>query len=487
MGALLRRRRLPRVLLMRDVMPSCLRRALLLATVWSLSACSSSSSSTDASVDTGARDTAVRDTGLRDSGTRDSGTRDTGPRDTGAADSGMLDAGAADPGWVPMPGLPDGCVVERAEHPERVFTPEWRTEPSCGPGCEYLAPPPPGMLRAYDPRIAWYADGTGYFQAIQGMAGGRETFVLTKTDGHVIAAWQSPSRLDPGVCAVQTAAYGAGDAAFVIHVQGNGWPGREYIYRAPLAEIGQVTEPMHVLDATDIIPGTSNATAILLVSPRWVVAVMTPGNYYLFLDADTRLKVGGPGAPVRAGMPVGFIGDEDLYWEDWSAGVRLATGDSMGNEHYVLSRLPEAETVSASILPSRWAWLQAYDRLPGSAGWSRYELWTRAWPAVGEPVTGHKVVDLPIGSTLGRSSEHTYSQLMANADGSNRHIELWDLADGRHRVFDPPGGWGAADSPSAISDAQMLVPLGNNDIRIGPHGLLTLVRVQLDALPTVTP
>jgi len=79
---------------------------------------------------------------------------------------------------------------------------------------------------------------------------------------------------------------------------------------------------------------------------------------------------------------------------------------------------------------------------------------------------------------------------MADAGGVNRHIELWDLADGRHRVFDPPGGtasigWGVLDNPSYITDSEMLVSAGNFDI--GPSGPRTLVRVQLDALPTVTP
>ena len=459
---------------------------LLLAALCALGACSSSSTPPDASADSG-----VLDTGTGDSGARDTGARDTSPPDTGARDSGTLDGGEADPGWVPMPGLPDGCVFERAEHPERVFTPEWRTEPSCGPGCDYLAPPPAGMLRAYDPRIAWYADGHGYFYGVQGHQGSdlNEVF-LASTDGPAIAAWRYP--LGPGRiagCAVSAVGYGAGDAAFVIDSRGGDLPYREYIYRAPLAEIGQVTEPMHVLDETDIVPGSSNGTSILLVSPRWVVAVLTPGDYYLFLDADTRLKVGGPGAPVRAGPPVALLGDEDLYWEDWSSGARVALGDSTGNEHYVLSRLPDAEIIGTSILPSRWAWLQAYDRLPSSSGWSRYELWTGPWPAAGEPMTGHKVTDVSKYNG-GVGSEHTYAQLMADAGGVNRHIELWDLADGRHRVFDPPGGtasigWGVLDNPSYITDSEMLVSAGNFDI--GPSGPRTLVRVQLDALPTVTP
>ena len=97
-----------------------------------VSGCTSSSAPTDAGLDATA-DVGVRDTGMRDSARPDTSIRDTGPADTGTADAS--DSGVADPGWVPMPGLPDGCVFERAEHPERVFTPEWRTEPSCGPGC----------------------------------------------------------------------------------------------------------------------------------------------------------------------------------------------------------------------------------------------------------------------------------------------------------------------------------------------------------------
>jgi len=450
-----------------------------------LFACSSSHPSADADV----QDTGMVDSSARDTSVNDTSPPDTGGRDTGAMDTGSPDTGPLDPGWVPMPGLPEGCVIERAEHPERVFTPEWRTEPSCGPGCEYLAPPPPGLMRAHDSRVAWYADGRGYFQSIQGMAGGRETFILSPTDGPAIAAWREPRASDLS-CRVMVAGYGSGDAAFVIHTFGGAPPRREYIYRAPLAEIGQATTPLHVLDEQDIVPGSSNSTAALLVSPRWVVAVMTPGNYYLFLDADTRRKVGGSDAPVRAGPGFALLGDEDLYWEDWSAGVRLAHGDSLGHESVFLSRLPEAETISSSFSPTRLSWVQAYDRLPGSAGWSRYELWTAAWPADGNPVAGHKVTDLPIGSTLGVGSEHVYAQLMSNTDGSNRRIELWDLADGRHRVFDPPGGapfvgWSVQEAPSAISDREMLVSAGSFDL--GSHGARTLSRVQLDALPTVTP
>jgi hypothetical protein len=33
-----------------------------------------------------------------------------------------VDGGPEDPGWVPLPGMPARCAIERAEHPERLLT-----------------------------------------------------------------------------------------------------------------------------------------------------------------------------------------------------------------------------------------------------------------------------------------------------------------------------------------------------------------------------
>jgi hypothetical protein len=77
---------------------------------------------------------AGQDAGLEDAGVSER-TPEAGPTVDGGARS---DAGADPVGWTPLPGLPEGCVVERAEHPELLFNPEWVP---CGDGCQRLVDP----------------------------------------------------------------------------------------------------------------------------------------------------------------------------------------------------------------------------------------------------------------------------------------------------------------------------------------------------------
>lgn len=82
----------------------------------------------------------ARDAGgdARDAGrdARDAGgdARDARP-DTDAAG----DAGPDPLGWTPLSGaLPEGCVIEYAEHPEELATLEWMDDARCGAGCRRL-------------------------------------------------------------------------------------------------------------------------------------------------------------------------------------------------------------------------------------------------------------------------------------------------------------------------------------------------------------
>jgi len=402
----------------------------------------------------------------RDAGPRDAG-RDAGPRDAGP-DAGPADAGPPDPaGWVPLPGLPDGCVIERAEHPEALFTAEWIP---CGDGCLELAPPASGR-RGFDPRVGHHDGSRGYFGIVQTdpVTFGRRV-VLGTTEGAPLGAWRGPHWAEEGVCQIGPEAVASRAAAFGIRIYGDSWPRQSRIYHAPLADIGLVTEPVAILD--DRILRGSNAVQHLAVSDTTVAAEVQPGGFIMVIEGGAMRKLGGGLDPVVRGIPqnVHIVGHQVL-WEDWDARIRMAAGSMTADARYYYEAAG-ADVLSTATDGVALAWMQGYDYLAGT-GWRRVELWTSGYhedPALLAPRTVRDL-DGYLGLTLGPGV-----CAMRRVTGGPQRAEIFDLPDGRRRTFTMPAGTALVEDPLYITATEML-------LLVGRRSGATLWRVDITRLP----
>jgi hypothetical protein len=391
--------------------------------------------------------------------------RDSG-RDASTDTRADIDSGPVGPaGWVPLPGLPAGCVVERAERPEVVFTPTW--EP-CGAGCERLVQDP-RYVWAFDERVGVHDGERGYFEIVMaeiGDADGHRIVVLAGTQGPPLGAWRGPSLRDPGLCSLGSAAVSARSAALEVTVGFADFPRQAPIYHGSHAEIGRVTEPIHVL-RDDILRG-SNSIQRMAVSETTVAAELQPLGAVMVMEGSERRMLSGPESPVR-GIPqnVHVVGNL-VFWEDWGRSIQLAFG-SLRQTEAIFFGVDGWDVLVSSVSGEAIAWTQG---TPVGVD-STVELWTAPYVDTPGAIAPRRVRDLEI-LTDGLAGGGHYAVHLPDVVGFR--IEVYDLSDGRKRAFRAPDGVALPGAPFYLSTAEMLVK-GVSD------GRGTLYRIQLASLP----
>ena len=250
-------------------------------------------------------------------GDRDAGA-DAGRRDS-SADAGVdgaIDAGNDyDPGWVRLPGLPDECPVERAEHPERVIPLSvWEPCPEQPVGCSRA------ILRGLPMDLGWHDDERerGYVSTYG------DGLRIVDLDRGAIAAWRvrPPGAWGPWACSVHRVGIGDGYGAMYVALRifGAEDRNRDHIYHAPLDEIGSTTEPIAV-----IAPGFSSTPQALAVTRRVVLAEMQPVAVVVAFEPDRWGAIWsetiGDGIPQR----VRAVGDF-AFWLSFAGAPRIAYG-----------------------------------------------------------------------------------------------------------------------------------------------------------------
>ena len=411
-------------------------------------------------------DTAPADAGLdagRDGGP-DAGERRDAGRDGGLDAGGEPDAGdgGVDPaGWVPLPGLPEGCVIERAEHPEVLFTPEWE---SCGDGCERLALEP-ARQRAFGSDAGAHDGDTGYFTLIRGGALGEHRIVVVgRTEGPPIAGWRSIVIEGGSVCDLDPVALHSTHAAAATRVYDEMRPRFDAIYHAPLAMIGAATEPVAVLDAMWLPGGnviqnlaTSDTTVAGEVQLAGYIAVAEDGALYRLIDASSAVR----GIPQNVHVVGRWV-----YWGDYDAPRRIARGSATVAPEVYLER-PGADMMGMRIDGEWVAWQEG----PAGGPYTAMELWAAPYAEDPSALSPRRVRALG-----GFSSQSTLGAGVYAVMSSSVQIDLYDLTDGRKRTYRAPAGVGMT-APLYVTADEMLVPATY------PGERRTLLRIALASLP----
>lgn len=406
----------------------------------------------------GARDTRSEDRRIEQQDLRDR----PGDRQDGAV---------PEAGWIPLPGLTDGCVIERAEHPETVFTPVWE---SCGEGCEFLTDDA-RFTRAFDDAIGAHDGERGYFELLVGpRIGLGRIVVLAATEGAPVAAWRGPEIDSGNLCAVAAmgSSVSATSVAFEVWLPGDGTPIESRVFHGLLSEVGAATEPIRVLRG-DILAG-SNSVQTIGVSDTTVALELQPQGAILVLEGGEERWLSGARDPDAPGIPQNIVVvGRDVFWEDWGSNVSVVHG-SFGGTTSPLLLAAGGDVKGFGTDGTTMAWLEGYDRQPDGA-YARLELWTSVHASTPIDLTRRLVrnMDERAPRTVG---DGIYAQYRNS--GLQPRIELYDLADGRKRVFRAPAGSLVLGPPLYVTATEMLVK--------GVHdGLRTLYRVQLASVPYV--
>jgi hypothetical protein len=416
----------------------------------------------------GCDDVTPRDAGSADGGHLDAGRRDAGRRDAGRRDAGSRDSGSPDgddPGWVPLTFLPAGCVIERAEHPERLLTPEWA---SCGEGCQYLLPDP-RFQRAISSRAGWHDGTRAWFVAIQETGDDKRMVVIAPTDGSAVAAWRDPPASDPGLCLTGNPTLGDGYAAVMFETGFDGLPRRSYLFHAPLDTIGGLTWPVATVD--DSILRGEAVFQRAAVSGTTVAAELQPAGLVYVFEGSAYRPLGGIASAVP-GIPQNpAIVGQTVFWEDWGTRVSPAYGSMTEDAAYL--RQIDGDIKSFHATPEGFAWVEGYDRQPDGS-YARVELWTA--PFTDDPATlaPRFVRELPYrvnGAPFGGG-------IVAIRKTDPHRIDLYDVADGRLRRFLPPEGLVLTRHPVYVTDSEMLLAEAVGTTR-------TLYRIDITTLPYI--
>lgn len=418
-----------------------------------------------AGVDGGPVD-AGHDAGAVDAGW-DGGRVDAGSRDAGfdaGLDAGPRDGGPDDPGWVRLPGLPDDCAIERAEHPERIWTMEWQPcstpDGLVVPGC--VATPPTGANITdahHDGADVWLE-----LLASDSARGGR-VVGLGPVDGPAWAAWREPAFVDDDgiVCLVSAHRAAGGRAAFVASLSdfNDESRSRAWLYLDTAAAIGRATEPVHVFPA-GFLSGGRQVAELWISSDLLALQTSPDGTLYTYRDGEWDTLTG---RGTVEGLPqnVALIGDH-LLWEAWRG---------LDDVRLVHARWGEASALWRDVTPGvtksfgtdglDLAWMEGYDRREDGS-YARLELWTAPFAdlAAIEP-RFVRAMELRVGAAVGGG----WYAMRRITEGPQR-VEVFSLRDGTRRTFVAPGG-SVVEEPYYASERDIMFRGGGaQSIRFDP-------------------
>jgi hypothetical protein len=415
-------------------------RRLLLALIASVAACSQSGLR-DGGQDAG-RDGGV-DAG-RDAG-RDAGARDAAPE---AGTDGSTDPW--DPGWVRLPGFPDECGIERAEHPERVVRPfPWEPCPEQPVGCSRAIT---GWLPT---DLGWHDDATGRGYVVTYGDG----LQIVDLDRGGIAAWRAPPELDgdPWVCSVHRVGIGDGYGGvyFNFHHYGDEDRSVDQVYHAPLDDIGSTTEPIAV-----IAPGLISTPQHLAVTRRLVLAELQPVATVVAFAPD---RWGAIWSDAVSGIPQEVRGVGDFaFWLDYGGVPRIAYGSldrpAAWLRDIAPGRIRVFDTDGVDL-----AWVEIRDSPPS------LELWTAPVVFDAADLRPRRVRDVQGIQQNGMGGG--WFVLMKR---DPERLEIIELATGRTKTWLAPPGYTVTTTgsrPNYVTATEIVFDSGFYWVRLDPRSV----------------
>ncbi len=421
-----------------------------------------------------------------DSGLEDEREADV-PTDT-ARDNGWVTADIAEadvptdgepqnPEWVPLPGMPSRCQIERAEHPERLTTIEWT---SCGEGCEYLSPDP-RYRRVVSVHGGSYVDGIGFFTLILGDADepvnyAHRIVAIADTSGRIWAAWREPRDTADVACSVSRVAVGEG-RAFVYMTAWTPDERQERIYSALLPELSSVEEPIVVFEDEATIP-----LGAVLERPRASASLFAseirPGGHVLLVRPNGQFDK----QLIGTAQYVQVVGDDVIFEaarEEDGELYRTMMHTRFGEEPSVLLDAADGHIAGATATADAITWQYATGN--GRLGLvDSIELWTSPFATRREDLVPRRVRNLV---------PEAYDYYLVPFAGANhiitsRPTRAVRLSDGAVRSWLPAGDQGIAGNNGYLWFSENEVALSSVTTTSSP-GTGTVVRLTTSTLHTL--
>jgi hypothetical protein len=375
-----------------------------------------------------------------------------------------------DAGWVSLPGLPEGCVIQRATRPEEVFEAAWTACDVGIDGCTMLPPPPDeGFERRFMLGVGDH-DGTGGLFAYRDLYDDRSLPIVTviaRTQGPPIAAWRMP-RTSEVLCLVASVGIGRSMAAFTIETLTPRLIDRFYF--APHDSIGSLDEPNHTLTERELIGPSILQT--LAVSDTTVVSDIQPSGQVAILTED-EIRIISPleleGSPQRV-----MVSGRNAYWEEGSRDVRMMHATLESGPAALIDRLP-GEVLSSSAHRSTLVWYEGYDQDPVTFEWGRLELWTAPSVATSGDLSPRRLASMN-RRIPGRLLDGHYCT--TSRIDLQHYIGFFDVEATRPRELAMPTSW-------VVYGGFLFI--GNDEAGIGVAGPMghTVWRIPLSSIPYV--
>lgn len=407
------------------------RLTLALTAIVASCSCNDGNMITDAGRDAG------DDGGPADSGPRDAG-RDGGPRDA------AVDAGPSDPEWAQLQGLPTGCNVEVAAHPERLGPLAWRPCFDGRAGCEELVVDwgDWSVVQTLGSYSDFFPGWGGVALAVLRTLGGRTEFlVVTPETGVVERAYRHP--VSAGECVLGAGSGAAGPQAFVINL-----PTR---MRPPAALLDLITPPLvpiddPALDSRFVQRLSLSATGLigLEIVPGARVATMRDGAFRLTVSA------GFANHPIAVDDTLLFDDRSDTY-------VKVSKEDPGGTVSPYIA--PADTDVMSLASDGAWlAWLEGRTRLDSSTHWATAAIMVARFEPDPAALVSRPLVDL--GESLGSSIGVGGGWVVFDRVEADRYVKVAVSIDtGEERIISPPDGFFFGSKPLYITTDEVAVPL----------------------------
>lgn len=388
-------------------------------------------------------------------GTADSGADGAGPRPDVGPDA-QRDAGPDDPVWALLPDLPPDCVIERAEHPERLRALSWA---SCGEGC--LRARPGRNQHAIGDGRAFFTEGRGWLATVsEAPDPAYDIYTILPVDDAPVAAWRSTdARLHPS-CSVGWGSVNEGRAGVIAHWHSDSslTTIEERLLVAPIDELGANAAPLAIIGSPDVGGGLRFADELAVGSDAAAVHLTTTRIIIHHAGALTRVESGGYDARVAGDHVVWEDGDGVSLWH-WTP--------EAGIEVYYTP--PEPTIRRHFVDDGTLVWVRSI----GEGATARDELWTSPLARTPAGVVP-RLVDADAGLDEARYADGIYVSVQAT--GAAFAARLVDIADGRVRILRVPEPDVACVSAPYVSRTEVF-------LRCGGDGEVIFYRIDPRTLP----
>lgn len=333
-----------------------------------------------------------------------------------APTDGSIDGGPADPGWTQPPGLPDGCIIQRARHPERLST--VGATHDCGPGCARTE------LGQWYANGGYWADGEAWLRLdSESLRADEYTTLLVDRVGRAGEAWTRPvSRGFPRCGVFGLAVGGERIATVVMFLAGDaGGASADYAFVRRRA-----AAPVVAGLRVESVGGVQEVA----VSSDLVGLRIGSGEIAVAVDGETSARA--VELPTRggAGFDISVTGSRAVFAEAYTEWRLLDWTPTTGTRVYYD---PPNDVGNPRLDGTTLVWAQFMDFVGGMA--TRAELWTGEFvtdPADFAPRRVHRSVD-PTRAVLG---DQTYAWQVAPGPASE--LRVVDLATGTLRSIRAP-------------------------------------------------